>query len=159
MRGRLCGVGVASLVGCIAVVFAAGVKAQTPSGIAGTWTLDVVKSLSAGSGAESMTVTYTPIQDGVRIKVDLDAAAGAQYGDVTPMYDGKDDPIHGNPDADTIASQRIDARTGQSTMKKNGKVAVTVTRSLSEDGKTLTLTMKGTNRDGQARNDTLVFQK
>jgi hypothetical protein len=32
-------------------------------------------------------------------------------------------------------------------------------RSLSEDGKTLTLTMKGTNPDRQPRNDTLVFEK
>ncbi len=77
MRGRLWGVGVASLVVCIAVVFAAGVKAQTPSGIAGTWKLDVAKStFSPGPAPKSMTVTYTPIKDGVRIKVDLDAASG-----------------------------------------------------------------------------------
>ena len=160
MRGRLRGVGVASLVVCIAVVLAAGVRAQTPSGIAGTWKLNVAKStFSPGPAPKSMTVSYTPIKDGVRIRVDLDSAAGAQHWDMTPMYDGKDYPIHGNPDADTIAYKRIDARTGESTMKKNGKVAITVTRSLSEDGKTLTLTMKGTNPDGQARNDALVFEK
>ena len=54
-------------------MFAAGVKAQTPSGIAGTWKLDVAKStFSPGPAPKSMTVTYTPIKDGVRIKVDLD---------------------------------------------------------------------------------------
>jgi hypothetical protein len=159
MRGRLWGVGVASVVGCIAVVFAAGVKAQTPSGIAGTWKLDVAKSTFSPSPApKRMTVTCAPIKDGVH-KVDLDTAAGAQHWDMTPMYDGKDYPIHGSPDADTIACKRINARTGESTLKKNGKVAVAVLRSLSEDGKTLTLTMKGTNPDGQARNDTLVFGK
>jgi hypothetical protein len=161
MEGRVQGVSVASLVVCIAFVLAAGVRAQTPSAIAGTWKLNVEKStFSPGPAPKSMTVTYTPVKDGVRIRVDVAPAEGApQHWDMTPLYDGKDYPVHGNPEADTISYKRINEKQGESTMKKNGKVTVVNTRSVSDDGKTLTITMKGTNAQGQPRNDVLVFEK
>jgi hypothetical protein len=160
MRSRVRGIGASSLVIVMAAAFGAVARAQTPSAVAGTWTLDAAKStFSPGPAPKSMSITYSPVKDGVRIKVDIESAAGAQHWDMTPLYDGKDYPVHGNPDADTISYKRIDGRTGESTMKKNGKVTVVNSRSVSEDGKTLTITMKGTNADGQPRHDVMVFHK
>jgi len=41
------------------------------------------------------------------------------------QYDGKDVPYTGSPDADTIALTRVDARTINAVLKKNGKVVQT----------------------------------
>jgi hypothetical protein len=129
--------------------------------MAGTWKLNLTKStFSPGPAPKSMTVTYTPVKDGVRIKVDVVPATGAeQHWDMTPHYDEKDYPVHGNPDADTISFKRLDAHHGASTLKKNGKVMVVNSRSLSEDGKTLTIEAKGTTGQGQPRNDVMVYER
>jgi hypothetical protein len=46
-----------------------------------------------------------------------------------------------------------------STFKKDGKVVATNTRTLSADGKTLTIVSKGTTPDGKPRTDTQVFEQ
>jgi hypothetical protein len=43
--------------------------------------------------------------------------------------------------------------------KKGGKVTATNHRSLSADGKTLTVTSKGVTADGKPRNDVQVMEK
>jgi hypothetical protein len=78
---------------------------------------------------------------------------------MTAHYDGKDYPVKGNPTADTISAKLIDKLTGESTLKKGGKVTATNHRALSADGKTLTITSKGVTEDGKPRNDVQVFEK
>jgi hypothetical protein len=78
---------------------------------------------------------------------------------VTIKDDGKDYPVTGNPDGDSVARKVIDARTSDFTIKKGGKVVGSVHRVLSADGKTLTVSNKGTHADGKAYDDTLVFDK
>ena len=96
----------------------------------------------------------------MKIVVDTAPATGAaQHWEMSANYDGKDNPVTGNPDADTISMKKIDDRHGESTFKKGGKVTATNTRVLSADGKTLTITSKGTNAQGQARNDVQVFER
>jgi hypothetical protein len=73
--------------------------------------------------------------------------------------DGKDHPVTGNPDADTLSLKRIDTHTTEFTLKKAGKVVITGTRTISKDGKTITLTSKGTNARGQTLNDVEVFER
>jgi hypothetical protein len=53
----------------------------------------------------------------------------------------------------------VNNRTGESTFKKDGKVTATNRRVLSANGKTLTITSKGTTADGKPRNDVQVFEK
>ncbi len=78
---------------------------------------------------------------------------------MTAHYDGKDHPITGNPNADTISTRKIDDFTGESTFKKGGKVTSTNTRTLSKDAKTLTVVSVGTTLDGKPRKDVQVFDK
>ena len=55
--------------------------------------------------------------------------------------------------------KRINATTVERTDKKGGKVVQTITRVVSADGKSLTVTIKGTNRQGQAFTNALVMEK
>ena len=55
--------------------------------------------------------------------------------------------------------KRINETTGESTFKKGGKVMAVNTRVLSADGKTLTITTKGTTSDGKPRHDVAVNEK
>jgi hypothetical protein len=74
-------------------------------------------------------------------------------------YDEKERPIVGNPDADTLSLKRIDAYTVEFTQKRAGKLASTGRRTISKDGKVMTITNKGTNAKGQAMDEVLVFEK
>ena len=143
------------------VAFASTAFAQMPKGMAGTWKLNAAKStFSPGPAPKSMTIVYTPADDMLTIAVDVEPATGApQKWAMTAAYDGKDHPVTGNPDADTISMKRINDTTGESTFKKSGKVMAVNTRVLSADGKTLTITTKGTTSDGKPRHDVGVYDK
>lgn len=151
---------VIAAVACLGILMVTtGVRAQDK--IAGTWKLNVAKSkFSPGPAPKSMTVTYTPAGDTMKIVVDMVPADGAaQHWEMSGKYDGSDGKITGNPNADTVSFKRIDANTAESTFKLKGKVTATNHRSLSADGKTLTIVSKGTTPDGKPRMDTQVFEK
>jgi hypothetical protein len=151
--------GVLLIAGGFAV--ATSVGAQEGKGLAGTWKLDVAASkFSPGPAPKSMTITYTPSGETMKIVVDLAPADGAaQHWEMAGGSDGKDYPVTGNPAADTISMKRIDATHGESTFKKGGKVTSVNSRTLSADGKTLTIVSKGTTVDGKPRTDTQVFTR
>jgi hypothetical protein len=144
----------------IAVV--AGASAQVPKGLEGTWKLNAAKSkFSPGPPPKSMTVTYSAVgADGMKIVVDVTPATGApQHWEMSPTNDGKESPVKGNPNADTVSVKMVDKLTSESTFRKGGKVTATNTRTLSADGKTLTVTSKGVTEEGKPRNDVQVFEK
>jgi hypothetical protein len=148
--------------GLLAVVFAAGIQAQAPKGLEGTWKLNTAKSkFSPGPAPKSMTLTYSPDgTDGMKIVVDVTPADGpAQHWEMTAHYDGKDSPVTGNPNADVISMKKVNDLTGESTFKKGGTVTSTNVRKISAGGKTLTITSTGTTADGKPRKDVQVFEK
>ena len=65
----------------------------------------------------------------------------------------------GSQNADKVSLKRIDARTMERTDKKGDTVVLTSTRIVSEDGKTMTVTTKGTNAQGQAVDNVTVWEK
>ena len=151
----------AVIIGFVMALVAA-TQAQAPKGLDGTWKLNAAKSkFSPGPPPKTMSVTYSTVgTDGVKIVVDVTPATGAaQHWEMTAHYDGKEYPFKGNPNADMVAVKLIDATTGESTFKKAGKVTATNTRTLSADGKMLTVTSKGVTEDGKPRNDVQVFEK
>lgn len=144
------------------VAVASGAAAQAPAGMTGTWRLNTAKStFKPGPAPKSMTVTYSAAAaDGMSIAVEMTPAEGAaQRWDMTAAYDGKEYPIKGNPNADSASFKRIDDHTVETTFKKNGKVTAVNIRKLSADGKTLTITSKGTTVDGKPRHDVQVFER
>jgi hypothetical protein len=161
MRARTRAVSCALAGILVTIAFASTAFAQLPKGMAGTWKLNVAKSTySPGPAPKSMTIVYTPAGDSLKISVEVVPGTGApQKWEMTSAYDGKEYPVTGNPDADSISMKRISDTTGESTFTKGGKVTAVNTRVLSADGKTLTITSKGVTSDGKPRNDVAVYEK
>ena len=154
------GVVVAILAVCLFATSSLSGFAQTDPFI-GTWKLNLAKSkFSPGPSPKSQTITYEAVGQGVKFTAKGTNAEGKPInGQATANYDGKDYPVTGNPDWDTIAFKRIDAYKVEVTRKKAGKVVSTNTRVVSNDGKTMTITEKGVNAKGENFNNTLVFEK
>jgi hypothetical protein len=146
-----------ALVG-LAALQAAG---QATDPLVGTWELNVAKSkFDPGPAPKSETRTYVMAgQDIKATSKGVDASGKPSAGEWTINYDGKDRPQTGNPDADTLSLQRIDDHTVSFTQKKAGKTVITGTRTISADGKVMTITTKGTNSKGQPINNVWVFDK
>jgi hypothetical protein len=147
----------------IFVLVLAGSKlaAQGADPIVGTWELNVAKSkYSPGPAPKSETRTYVVTgQDIKATSKGVDSTGTPTSAEWTVNYDGKDRPQTGNPNADTLSLKRIDAFTTEWTQKKADKVVLTGTRTISRDGKVMTITTKGTNAKGQAINDVEIFEK
>ena len=137
-----------------------GTSAFAADAVVGTWKLNVAMSKYSGTASKSGTRVYTETADGTFLEQKTVGADGKERSmHVTIRYDGKDCPVSGNPDADTISAQVIDAHTTQFALKKGGKVAGSVHRVVAADGKTLTVNNRGTHSDGKAYDDTLVYDK
>lgn len=144
----------------IASALVATVSAQASPEI-GTWKLNLAKSkYSPGPAPKSQTATFAAAGQGVKVTTDGVAADGSKTAQsYTANYDGKDVPLTGSTTSDTVSLKRINATTVERTDKKAGKVVQTLTRVISADGKTLTITTKGTNAQGQAVNNVAVYDK
>ena len=144
------------LVAAVAVVSAQGANLRI-----GTWHLNVAKSTySPGPAPKSQVLTIEAAGAGEKVTSELVSATGAKTVSVyTANYDGKPYPITGSEIADTVTLKRVDANTSERTDSKGGKPVQTFIRVVSKDGKTMTVTIKGTNAQGQAVNNVVVFEK
>jgi hypothetical protein len=150
-----------ALLGMFVVLFGFQPRAQGSDPVVGTWVLNVAKSkFNPGPAPKNETRTYAVAGS------DLKASSKGVDGDGketsstwTVAYDGKEQAITGNPDADKLVVKRVDANTTNYTETKAGKVVFTGTRTVSKDGKTLTITTKGTNAKGQKVDDVAVYDK
>src|ERR1700694_2326193 len=106
--------------------------------VIGTWALNVEKSkFNPGPAPKSQTRTYAQTADGTALTFNGVAADGSSIsGQSTFKYDGKDYPITGSPDYDTLALKRHGS-TVTSVQKKDGKVVARTTRTISGHGKVL----------------------
>jgi hypothetical protein len=150
--------------GLFAIAFAASTSsliAQVADPEAGTWELNVAKSkLTPGPLPRSQTRTYEVTgQQWRSVQKGVDAEGKPTLVQFTANYDGKDYPYTGSPDFDTLALTRVDKATVSFTQKRAGKVALTGTRVISKDGKTMTISGKGTNAKGQPMDSMFVFEK
>lgn len=143
-------------------MLAVGLTLWAADPIVGTWKLNPARSkTSAGPAPRSGTITYEETAGGIKRTgqiVDADGNITAAF-EYTARYDGKDYPVTGSDLYDTIAVNRIDEHTAEATMKKSGKVAATARRVLSADGKTLTITVDGTNAKGEKVKSLSVYEK
>ena len=158
---RVLVLGVMVTLGVVLGVGVAQVSAQASNPRFGTWKLNVAKSTyDPGPAPQSVTMKIEAAGEGERATTEGVNATGAPTKtEYTAQYDGKDYPITGSQNADMVSLKRIDARTLERTDKKGDKVVATSTRVVSEDGKTMTATTKGTNAQGQAVNNVTVWEK
>jgi hypothetical protein len=153
----------AFLVGAIISFGTAAVAsaADTPDPAVGTWTLNLEKSkFSPGPAPKSSTRTYAQTADGLSMSVDGVNADGSTISQKSTFkYDGKDYPISGSADYDTLTLKRVNGSTVSSKQKLAGKVVGHTTRSISAHGKVLTLSSKGKMAGGTSFHNVAVYDK
>src|ERR1700688_2405775 len=139
----------------------AGAAAESPDPVVGAWTLNLAKSkFPAGAAPQSQTRTYTQSADGTSLSVTGVAADGSAVSQKSTFkYDGKDYPFTGSPDWDALALKKVNGSTVNSTMKLGGKPIGTTVRSISDHGKTLTLTTNAKNAKGKKYHQVAVFDR
>jgi ABC-type xylose transport system substrate-binding protein len=129
----------------------------------GTWKRNVAKSKStppATNPITSLTIVYEAVDGGVKTTVTGQRKDGTAINSTsTVKYDGKEYPVTGAP-WDTISVKQIDANTFTSEVKKTGGKYHSKGRMvISKDGKTMTLTTKGTNEEGKPSSGKFIYEK
>ena len=127
----------------------------------GTWKLDPAKSkYTPGPAPKSGTVTYEETAGGIRrTGTAIDPNGKATSFEYTAKLDGADYPVKGSETFDAIAIKKVNDNSAQATLKKGGKVVSTAQRVVSKDGKTLTITISGTDPQGRKMKNVSVYQK
>lgn len=129
---------------CVLAISAAGLLAAADNPFIGKWKLDASKSDFTGT-----TFKYE------------DAGGGkirSSFGNESYTFttDGKEHPgLFGR----MISVKSIDSNTWERTVRYKGKVISTETLKLSDDGKTMTETDKGTRPDGSSFEETDVYER
>ena len=143
------------------LALAANVRAAAADQQSGTWKMNPAKSkYSPGPAPKSVTLKVDSDENNIKITVDGTNADGSPtHVEYSAKFDGKDYPITGVPNADTVSVKRISATTIQSTSKKAGQVVMTVTSTVSKDGRTRTSTFKGKDPQGNDVNNVVVYDK
>jgi hypothetical protein len=142
-------------------LLALGATVAGAASAVGTWTLNAEKSTFGGPSLKSQTRTYAVAADGtVTMSFTSVAADGSSVtGGTTYKTDGKDYPITGSNDYDTVAVRKVNGSTAKFTLKKAGKVVGHGSRTVSAHGKSLTLSNTVTGADGKRYSAKLVFDK
>ncbi len=131
----------------VLVLLVAGVSAQGSNPRDGKWKLK-----SDAPAPTSNIMTYEPVNGGRGMKITIDAVnkdgVASKWGYDT-MFDGKDEPLYGNPGTDTGAVRIITDRINEIIYKKNGKITQVLTNVLSPDGTTIGVTYMRMNPEGK----------
>jgi hypothetical protein len=146
---------------CLAL---AGSMLADSKAFVGTWKLNLDKSkYPAGQAPKSLTRTVSADGDTVTYKFERAGSDGAAvtYGFASKL-DGKDGEITGTGapyGADHIAIKQLNSHMTSATLKKGDKVVGTSSATVSHDGKTLTLTSKGTDANGKPVKSAAIYDK
>ncbi len=139
----------------------AGMAADDP--LIGTWKLNVAKSkFVPGPGYKAQTLKYEAAPNGgLKLTADIVGADGKETHDgYTAIYDGKEYPMTvPSSNADTVRLERIDAYTTVRTNTKAGKPTMIQKRTVSKDGKTMTVTTTGVDGQGRQLHNTQVYDR
>jgi hypothetical protein len=148
--------GFVATVGVIAIAFA-----TDSDPVVGTWQLNVAKStFTAGPAPKSQTRTYTQSGPSITLVMKTMTADGKEATQhTTYQLDGKDYPVTGAPDYDSLAAKQVNPRTASFTLKKAGAPVGTTTRTLSKDGQHMTSKVSVTSVKGEKFESVMVFDR
>lgn len=127
----------------------------------GKWVLNVNRSVyTPGPPPRAQVRTYSMEGDHFKAVIETTQPLGMKTRtEYMARFDGKDYPVTGNVDVDTVALTRVDDLTFDAVLKRRGKVTSTVRNTVSKNGITMTVTSKGTNARGQPTSSVAVFVK
>ena len=129
----------------------------------GTWKLNLAKSKYTGvQGPKSNINIFEPVSGGgMKVTVRIVGAEGKENStERIEIYDGIPHPMEGaGPGGTAVSVKRIDPYTVEGDQLANGKVSFHFIRTVSKDGKTMTVKVKGTLALGQTYDEIRVFDK
>jgi len=129
----------------------------------GTWKLNVEKSkyTPAPMPVKSLTITRDASDGGVKVTTTGERTDGPLNASYTAKYDGTEVKVTGsNLTYDMIAIKQVNANTLTDERRKVvGPYKATGRTVVSNGGKMMTTTTKGTNADGKQFTSVLVFDK
>lgn len=134
----------------LALLFAGVTLASAQDANLGTWKLNEAKSHIAKGTTKNHTVIYERADgiDTTKVIVDGTAADGtAIHNEWTGKFNGVYYAVTGDPNSDTRMYSRINDRTLSITGKKDGKVTLTGTITVSRNGKVRTVVTNINGRD------------
>jgi len=137
------------------------VATAAADGLSGTWKMNPAKSkYSPGPAPKSLTVTIKSDANEYNVEASgVDAEGKPTHVAYSAKFDGRDYPVTGVPNAETVSVKRIDADTVETTQKKGGQPVMTVTTKVSKDGKTRTSTFVGKDAEGHDVHNVVSFEK
>jgi hypothetical protein len=135
--------------------------AADPDPVVGTWQLNASKStFKSGPTLKSQTRTYSQSGEKITLEMKTVSAEGKEVAThTTYQLNGKDFPVTGSSDYDSLSGKQVNANTAEFTLKKGGKVVGHTSRTISKDGKTLTTKTNVTTASGEKAESVLVLEK
>jgi hypothetical protein len=144
----------------LAFCFLAGAACFAADPQMGTWKLNEAKSNITSGTLKFTTVTFESKFGKVKVTGEgIDADGKPVHSEWTGNFDGKDYPVTGDPISDTRSYTKVDDRTLNLTVKKDGKVIDTGRIVVSADGKSRTVTVSGTTPKGKKFQNVVVYYK
>jgi hypothetical protein len=126
----------------------------------GTWKLNEAKSKFSPGSSKGETVIYEAAGDNVKVTVDgIDGMGKPMHTEWTGKFDGKDYPVSGDPIADMRSYKKVNDRAVVINNKKDGKPTTTVRIVVAADGKSRTVTSRGTDPTGKKVSWSAVYDK
>ena len=137
------------------------VAAQKIDPFIGKWVLNVAKSSYTGVPApKSSTAVYTAAGTGLHVLATGTNAAGVDTRvEYTAQFDGKDYPVTGSPDYDTVSLTRVSTSKLTFIRKRAGAPAQLGSMTLSRDANTRTVITDGTNAAGIKLHSVAVYER
>jgi hypothetical protein len=124
----------------------------------GAWTLNHAKSTFSGAVPYRRVTKFEVVGDAIKeTTYTMSAGAPSVVVEYTARLDGTDFPIS-NSALSTVSLKRVDDRTVERTGKVQGQVVETETRTVSDKGRVLTVTTKGS-KDGTEYSSVQVYDR
>ena len=146
----------------VALLLGAALSVRAADPLIGTWKLDLSKSIfSPGPAPKSQIRAYQLVPGGgMKLTITtIDVEGKSQSIDLPATPDGKTYPITGPGLADSIMLTQLTDRTVEAKLKHGNVIVGTARRELSPDGKTMTITYTGIDREGGQVSNITVYAK
>jgi len=144
----------------LAVFFLSAVVCSADNPNMGTWKLNEAKSHFHKGASKNNTVVYEAAGDQIKVTVDgIDGSGAATHNEWTGKFNGKYYALTGSSTGDMRSYTKVNGRTLKFREKKNAKVILTGTITVSRNGKSRTVTTTGKDSKGKWVTNTAVYDK
>jgi len=144
----------------LVVFFLSAVICSAQSLHMGTWKLNEAKSKFAAGATKNNTVVYEAAGNMTKVTVDgTDGSGAAVHSEWTGKFNGTYYAVTGSATGDKRSYTRVNSRTLSFHEKKDGKVVLNGTITVSRNGKSRTVRTTAKNAQGKWTTNTAVYDK